>query len=224
MLQDGNQVINYSDRFTLISMNGTTDAKYLEAANNAAGDSSNVPAAQYNVLPHPSPTLSTTISLATGSSSPTSNPTSTSTHGDGDSGNSGNAHMSTAELAALIAGTILAVIGIISVAIWTVFLARRVRRRRGQKKADYMVRELRRSKHAYVDGKAELPSTEHALHPLRTVIPKEVGAGPRPLELDGSETPVELPGCATTIHELEGDVAVWEAASGRKSAAYDPTL
>jgi len=112
---DGNSVINYSNRFTLIEMSGTTDGQVLNGATTQAGSVSNVPAAQYNVIEHPTPssaaptaTATATTETATANSTATSDPF----PGDGDGG-----HLSGPMLAGVIAGSILAAIGAISLVI-----------------------------------------------------------------------------------------------------------
>jgi len=211
---DGNSVINYSNRFTLIEMSGTTDGQVLNGATTQAGSVSNVPAAQYNVIEHPTPssaaptaTATATTETATANSTATSDPF----PGDGDGG-----HLSGPMLAGVIAGSILAAIGAISLVIWTVFFYKRIaRKKREQKTQD----EIRKSVFGQWD-KAELPGDNR--HSEEGVHMRELSPSQDRFEAPGWGKVVEAPG-NEPVFELEGDIALWEAGSGRRSKAWDPT-
>ncbi|KAK4495117.1 hypothetical protein PRZ48_013444 [Zasmidium cellare] len=212
----GNQVINYSDRFTLIQMNGSTEATYLTGANKEAGSVSNVPEAQYNVISQPTATATSSATPSATSSSTASTVTSTASasptatgHADGD--------ISLGQTAAIITGGIFAVIGVVSLIIWAVFFIRRGRRKRAERKELTSDSTSDLGKLAFVDGKAELPA--HSASSSRSTLPRPPTER---YEMHGFDKRAEAP--SEMVFELEGDIGLYEAGSGRKSKAYDPTL
>lgn len=217
---DGNQVINYSDRFTLIKMNGTTDTTYLNGANQEAGDVSNVPEAQYNVIAQPSSTSAAATSSATHIASATSTITSTATASSSANAFSDNG-LSGGQSAALITGGIFAVIGLISLIIWIVFFTRRHRRKKAERNASTSGDSLSDlGKSAFIDGKAELPA--HRASSSHSTLPRELSPTVERYEMHGFDKRAEAP--SEMVFELEGDIGLYEAGSGRRSRAYDPTL
>lgn len=208
---DGNQVINYSRRFTLISMKGTTSQVYLDAANAAAGIS-DVPSAQYNVIEKLTPTSS-----ASTTASATATVTQTSSASNSDISSSGGE--STSTTIGLIVGGIFAVIGLASICIWTRILWRK-RRQRQQKKAEQKEIKARRRTAALMEFKAELPVDGHALRSR----PSELDLDAERFEVGGREGAIEMQ-ATTAVFELEGNhTPISEAGSGRRSKAYEPSL
>ncbi|KAF2170380.1 hypothetical protein M409DRAFT_51429 [Zasmidium cellare ATCC 36951] len=220
----GNQVINYSNRFTLIQMNGTTEEAYLSGANKEAGAVSNVPEAQYNVISQPtaSATSSSTPSATSSSTASTVTSTASASPSATDHPHSGK---SNGETAAIITGCIFAVIGLVSIFIWAVFFIRRARRKRAERSAIEREAALNDStsdlgKLAFVDGKAELPA--HSASSSSSTFPRELTPTTERYEMHGFDKRAEAP--SEMVFELEGDIGLYEAGSGRKSKAYDPTL
>lgn len=217
----GNQVINYSDRFTLIQMNGTTDAVYLDGANKEAGNVANVPEAQYNVLSQPSSTTAASTTSSAISSPTASKATSTATSSPS-STNSPDHGTPLSQTVPIIIGGIFAVIGLVSVIIWAVFFIRRARRKRAERNEsiDDSISKSDRGKLAFVDGKAELPA--HSPASSRSTLPRELTPTTERYEMHGIDKRAEAP--SEMVFEMEGDLGYYEAGSGRKSKAYDPTL
>jgi len=233
---DGNQVINYSNRFTLISMKGTTEQVYLDAANAATGIR-DVPSAQYNVIEKIMPTSSSTTST---SPSRTASATATITQstdpkpGNGLPGGGDN----TSANIGLIVGGIFAVIGVVSIIIWMRILWRK-RRQRQQLDRERKEIQAKRRTAALMEFKAELPAESH---PGLRSRPSELSpdlerfeadGGNRAIEMQASSAVFELEGNHTPIHEAGSgrrskaysyQPSVHEAGSGRRSRAYDPTL
>lgn len=211
---EGNTVINYSERFTLIDMSGTTNNQVLQGANQAAGSVSNVPAAQYNVIERPSqasttPTESATLTNTASTVTATSTSSSTAT-----SSPSLDGELSGTTLAGVIVGAALACVGAVSIVIWALFFYKRIKRKNENKKTQD---EIRKSVFGKWD-KAELPArrSEDGV-PMAELSPAQDRC-----EAPAWEKAVEAPG-SEPVFELEGDIALWEAGSGRRSKAYDPT-
>lgn len=223
---DGNQVINYSNRFTLIRMNGTTEAQYLDGANSARG-SSDVPPAQYNVLPQTSQSASASAPAST-----TLTATATATPTGAPSENSGSdisdPILPTSAKIGIGIGVLLALIGIASLFIWAYMLYRHRKRRRQsppETTTDRSARTSRCAKSPFVDGKAEL-SAHSAAASSQSTIARSTELSPISIsyEMDGGGgKPTEA--ARASIYELEGDWSGWEAGTGRKSRikSYDPT-
>lgn len=216
----GNQVINYSDRFTLIQMNGTTDTVYLDGANKEAGNVANVPEAQYNFFSQPATTTSSTTTSAT-SSPTTTKATSTATSSSSPT-NSPDHGTPLGQTVPIIIGGIFAVIGLVSLIIWAVFFIRRARRKRAERNESIndSISKSDLGKLAFVDGKAELPA--HSPASSRSTLPRELTPTTERYEMHGIDNRAEAP--SEMVFEMEGDLGYYEAGSGRKSKAYDPTL
>lgn len=218
----GDQVINYSQRFTLISMKGTTDSVYLEGANAAAGDSANVPEAQYNAIQSPASTIT-----PPGTASPPPNPSATappivpSGEDDDDNVTSG---MDKGTMAGLITGGILALIGFVSLFIWVAFFWRRIKQKREERKHGKEEQEQIIHKHitpTFIGHKAELAA--HRTSGLHFPHTRQLSPQDERFEMNGLDKIAEVP-ASPMVYELEGSWDGWEASSGRKSKAYDPTL
>ena len=219
----GNQVINYSDRFTIVNMKGSVDPQFLQAANAAAGDESNVPNAQYNVLSQPTsstsspPSATATVTQTSVSNTATSTPTDTPDDSDSDDG----IGLSGGVIAGIVTVTVLALIGIISIIVWAAFLYRRVKRKResGASGGDKDVEEHGMT--VFVDDKAELPG-----RPLSTSrSPRELhSTSSHPNlrhEVSGDSPPVEIGEREPSIYELEASGPFHELAD-RSSKQYTP--
>ncbi|EME38730.1 hypothetical protein DOTSEDRAFT_75471 [Dothistroma septosporum NZE10] len=209
----GDQVINYSERFTLINMNGTTESTYLEGANGASGAVSNVPEAQYNVLNAPVSTA-TPPAIATPTSTATAPPT-----GPLGPANSG---MSRGQIAGLVAGGILALVGLISLFIWVIFFYRRIKRKREERRRGKEEKEETVHRHVtptFLGHKAELAT--HRTSGLHFTHTRVLNPQTERFEMDGLDNIAEVP-ASPIVYELEGNWTGWEANSGRKSKAYDP--
>lgn len=216
----GDQVINYSQRFTLINMNGTTESTYLEGANEASGDFSNVPEAQYNVVQSP---VSTITPSATSASTPTVTATAPPIVPAGQSEDD-RPGMSNGEMAGLVTGGVLALIGFVSLFIWIAFFWRRMRRTQDERRHDQEAEEAIVHKHitpTFIGHKAELAA--HRTSGLHSTQTRELSPQTERFEMNGLDKIAEVP-ASSIVHELEGNWTGWEASSGRKSKAYDPTL
>ncbi|EME87080.1 uncharacterized protein MYCFIDRAFT_210684 [Pseudocercospora fijiensis CIRAD86] len=208
----GNQVINYSNRFTLINLNGTTDSRYLDGANAVAG-MDDVPSSQYNQIARPS-----TTSGSPSSASPTSIATTTTT-ATATSQPSSDDDLTTGVKVGIGVGACLALIGVISLFGWA-YVFWRHKKRKQQHQAQHPLNSARVSKYsagAFLGNKVELP-TEHA-ESSRSRL--ELSPTDERYEVHGSNKPAEA--ARASIYELEGDWSGWEAGNGRKSKAYDPT-
>ncbi|CZT14713.1 uncharacterized protein RCC_00682 [Ramularia collo-cygni] len=225
---DGNQVINYSNRFTLISMKGTTSQIYQDAAN-AANGVGDVPSAQYNVIekvvtPTSAPLSSTSVSVTATLTQVPSPP------------NEEDGPGSTTLKVGLIVGGIFALIGAASIIFWM----RLLWRRRRQRKLKEQEKQARRRTAALMEFKAELPGESD--YGLRS-HPSELGPDTERFEAGGRERAIEMQ-ATTAVFELEGNhtpiqheagsgrrskaysyrQSLHEAGSGRRSKVYDPTL
>lgn len=210
----GNQVINYSDRFTLISMNGATDAKYLNGANAAAGVT-DVPEAQYNVISPPSSTSSATS--ATSSTSASASSTATITASSTPTPTPSDAPqppVATGLIAGLSIGLLAALIIIVGMAIWALV---RWRKRRRQQKQPKVISSPPDS--TFLGDKAELPASST----INLTSPMELSPTEERYEVEAHDKAVEADGTTEFVYELEGDWNGWEAGNGRRSQAYDPT-
>ncbi|KAF2718449.1 hypothetical protein K431DRAFT_287605 [Polychaeton citri CBS 116435] len=231
---DGDQVINYSDRFTLVSMRGSTDPKYINGANGAGGDS-NVPEAQYNVFVQNSPTSS---SVPATSAATNNGNVVTVTAPNGSSSSTGSSIAPTAKpedshgipTPAIIGITIGATAGLILLLLactWRLYLHRK------NKKAQQDI--TREGKDTAYLGKAELPAGDISSN-------NSVGARSRPegstinlmgelspdaetFEAASSDKTPEVQG-TPVYYELESDWNGWEmtgSSHGRQIQQYDPT-
>lgn len=231
---DGNQVINYSNRITLISMKGTTSQVYLDAANAATGIR-DVPSAQYNVIEKITPTSSSaTLSSTTASATATVTQTPDRQNSDGFPVDGND----TSTKIGLIVGGIFAAIGAASIVIWMRILWRK-RRQRQQLERERKEVQAKRRTAALMEFKAELPAESH---PSLRSRPSELSpdleryeadGGNRAIEMQATNAVFELEGNHTPIHEAGSgrrskaysyQPSVHEAGSGRRSRAYDPTL
>lgn len=207
------QVINYSSRFTLINMNGTTDPIYLTGANSAVGDD-NVPAAVLNQLPAPAPapvstSSSTAVPTATSATSP---PVVTVTAAPAYNNTSSNSSgVSSGTLIGLALGSLAAIVLGVGLLIWASVRWRR--RRRATPRKDSADTD------AILDTKPELPDS--SVPPSSPPI--QLGARQETYEVENTEkSPVEMAE-PEMVYELEGDWSPWEAGPGRRSHAWDPT-
>ncbi|CAK3785959.1 Hypothetical predicted protein [Lecanosticta acicola] len=210
----GNQVINYSNRFTLVDLTGNTAAQYLQAATAAAGSSANVPAAQYNVLSSP-----TTSSPSSPSATATATITTPPSNAAPSSPNPPASGLSAGIIAGIVTVAVLAVVGIISIIVWALFLYRRVRRRKQDQSVSSSrgSEELGAPRSAFVDDKAELSG-----RPVSTSrSPRELDASSVRAEVMGTQMPVEIAEREGSIYELEASGTIHELAT-RTSKAYDP--
>jgi hypothetical protein len=220
-------VINYSNRFTLIGLNGTTDQKYVAAAASTVGDT-NVPGAQLNTIinaPSPSNPPTSPNSTTPDNGPPANNGTAPSTNEDNTYAIAGGA------LAALLAGTLTSIILLIVLTVLGVFWWRRRRRQQRARDAgsdenaatSMSARELTpgglMDKVELADRTSRVPPAAAAIRPLAE------------LDSHGSErfeamTPVAAveADSAEIRYELEGDWSGWEAAARRSHVqGYDPT-
>lgn len=205
---DGNQVINYSKRFTLINMNGTTSQVFTDGANAAQG-TADVPSAQYNVIERvPSRPSASSTASATATAIPSSRP---------DSDGHSSEGSSTTTLVGLVVGGIFAVIGLASICIWTRLLWRK-RRQRQRKEVEI---SARRRTAALMEFKAELPADGHALSPH----PSELSPDSERFEAGSRrEAAIEMQ-ATSAIFELEGNHSdIHEVGTGRRSKAYEASL
>ncbi|KAM3422333.1 hypothetical protein BST61_g2692 [Cercospora zeina] len=214
---DGNTVINYSDRFTLINMKGTTDSVYLDGANAVRG-ADNVPAAQYNVIAQPTST-STASTTATVSSTATATATApqTSTPSDSDEGSG------VGMLIGIVIGGFLALVGVVSLFGWAFMLYRHKQRKRKEQQGinELHNNNLDRPRGVSQFGKVELP-TRNSLATPQSAYSTELSPIGAKHELEADDgKPVEA--ARASIYELDSGWDGWEAMSGRKSKAWDPT-
>jgi len=128
----GNQVINYSNRFTLINLNGTTDQQYVAGAASTVGDA-NVPSAYYNntIATPPPPSTTTT-------SSTTTTPTASETPSSGSSSSDDQGYtIGGGALVGLLVGTLSAIILLlVLLTLGLIWWRRRRRARREQEKEE----------------------------------------------------------------------------------------
>lgn len=233
----GNQVINYSDRFTLISLKGTTSQVYTAAANAAEGIS-DVPSAQYNVIEKVSPSPSSSSSSSSTISSVTATATQSTTTPDNNDGPHSGPALNTTTKVGLIIGGLFAMIGAASIFLWMRLLWKK-RRQRQQKEMERKEIQARRRTAALIEFKAELPAESYP-GSLRS-RPSELspdserfevgGERERAFEMQATNAVFELEGNNTLIHEAGNgrrskayEPSIHEIGSGRRSRAYDPTL
>ncbi|KAF7186621.1 hypothetical protein HII31_12030 [Pseudocercospora fuligena] len=210
----GNQVINYSNRFTLINLNGTTDSPYLDGANAVAG-MNDVPSSQYNQIARPSATSGSPTSSAspTGTATTTTTATATSRPSSDDDG------LTTGVKVGIGVGACLALIGVISLFGWA-YVFWRHKKRKQQQHPEHALNSARVSKYGagvFLGNKVELPTDNAESSRSRL----ELSPTDERYEVHGSTKAVEA--ARASIYELEGDWSGWEAGNGRKSKAYDPT-
>lgn len=206
---DGNQVINYSNRFTLISMTGTTSQVYTDAANAATGIR-DVPSAQYNVIEKATPTSSSSSSTRVSATA-----TVTQTPDSGPQDFPENAFGTSTKIG-LIVGGIFALVGAVSIFLWTRILWRKRRQRQEQDRHE-KEKQARRRTAALMEFKAELPAESH--HGLRS-RPSELSPDGECFEAGGREGAIEMQ-ATSAVFELEGNhTPLYEAGSGRRSKAY----
>jgi hypothetical protein len=198
----GSSIVNYSSRFTLIGLNGTTDEVYLSAAR-AANGANDVPAAYSIVLP-----TTTTAPSSSATSTPSRRP-SRPASGDDNDGDSKAINVG------LIIGGIFAIIGAVSIVAWILFF---IRRRKRSKAAKLVAKEAsaKRRTQILLDFKAELPAN-HEMRRSR-VTTGELSPESERYEADGGDSAFEMQAQRNTIyHELEGSAVELEAGSGRRS-------
>jgi hypothetical protein len=198
----GSTVINYSPRFTLIRLNGTTDEVYLAAAQAASG-ATDVPSSYSIVAPPTTSTLpsATSTALPSASSSPS----------DGTDGSSD----SRAENVGLIIGGIFALIGAASIVIWIVLFIRRRRKRRASRLAAKEASADRRTQ-ILLDYKAELSGESVARR--SKIVTGELSPDSERFEMEGRDQAIEMQAQRSTIyHELEGSGPELEAGGQRRS-------
>ncbi|KAF2214542.1 hypothetical protein CERZMDRAFT_83216 [Cercospora zeae-maydis SCOH1-5] len=212
---DGNTVINYSDRFTLINMNGTTDSVYLDGANAVRG-TDNVPAAQYNVVAQPTSTSTGASATTTVSSTATLTATETSEPTESDEG------PGTGMLIGIVIGGFLALVGAVSLFVWAFMLYKHKKRKgKEQQRLNEHNNDLDRPRSVSQFGKVELPARNSLATPQSAYSTELSPIGVKH-ELEGDDgKPVEA--ARASIYELDSGWDGWEAMSGRKSKAWDPT-
>jgi len=213
----GNQTINYSNRFTLIELTGTTDSQYVQGAASSVGDS-NVPPAQFNNFPLPS-----TTSPQQPSTSASIGPIATETGVDGDGdGGASRFSISGGALVGLTVGTICAVIlflllGVLGFFWWR---GRRLRQRQAEQNKS-------------LDGSAEAgawPDKVELSARLSSQSPPATRGIAPIAELSHEHAVAEAMSPVPAVeadsevrYELEGDWTGWEAAARRsRVASYDP--
>lgn len=210
----GNQTINYSNRFTLIDLNGTTDAEYVQGAASSVGDS-NVPSAQFNSFAPPPPPPTTTAS-----SQPTSTaPISPENSGGADDGGASRFSISGGALVGLTVGTICAVIlflllGILGFFWWR---GRRLRQRQAEQKKSLDEPPEAGAWPDKVELAAQSPPGTRGIAPIAELSHEQSAVSEAMSPVPAVEADSEV------RYELEGDWTGWEAAARRsRVASYDP--
>ncbi|KJX93204.1 hypothetical protein TI39_contig4366g00002 [Zymoseptoria brevis] len=203
----GSEIVNYSNRFTLIGLNGTTDEIYLAAAQ-AANGANDVPAA-YSIV---SPTTTSSSSSATStptSTAPASPPPPPTSDRDPEKG-------STGVNVGLVIGGIFAIIGFISIIIWILLFIRRRRSRKSAKNLSAKEASANRRTQILLDYKAEL-SADNEMRRSQTA--EELSPDAEMFEMEGQrQRAVEMQAKRDTVrYELQGSVVELEAGSGRSS-------
>lgn len=214
---EGNTVINYSYRFTLINMNGTTPSIALDGANAAQG-SDDVPSSQYNVITGPAVATGPSAAITT---TATATATATATSTDSDDEDDSDS-LSLGARIGIGAGVILALVGAVSIVAWAFMLYRyKKKKKREHEQAEntleggYPPKDTPRAVSQY--GKAELPG--HSKASSQDTIPMS----PMGLAHEAPEDTRPVEAARASIYELDSGWDGWEAGNGRKSEAYDPT-
>ena len=188
-------MINYSDRFTITGLTGSTDSQFRKAAETLNGATNGPPSVGDAATSSTSSSTLATTTAAQRHSPTTSNAVVTITRGDSTTAtrvpgngpsNSQDSGLSTNILVGIaIAGAAVGVIGI-SLAIWA-FLRKRRRKERGVK----------------LDDNSD-PSIEVARKEMTVATPVELDPYARIVEADNGMPPAEMPSNNFRA-ELEGD-------------------
>ncbi|SMQ56049.1 unnamed protein product [Zymoseptoria tritici ST99CH_3D1] len=204
----GSEIVNYSNRFTLIGLNGTTDETYLAAAQ-AANGANDVPAAYSIVSPTITSSSSSATSTPTSTARPAPPPPPPTSDRDPEKG-------STGVNVGLVIGGIFAIIGFISIIIWILLFVRRRRTRKSAKTLSAKEASANRRTQVLLDYKAEL-SADNEMR--RSTTAGELSPDAEMFEMEGQkQRAVEMQAKRDTVrYELQGSVVELEAGSGRRS-------